>query len=59
MVTFIVAPSFFRANPWREVELASLPTRFGENIETVITALGDLQKIVNDAQAIAQIGTEK
>lgn len=46
-------------NPWRAAELASLPTRFGADIETVIAALGDLQKIIDDAQAFAQIGTEK
>jgi putative nucleotidyltransferase with HDIG domain len=46
-------------NPWREEELSSLPSRFGDDIETVITALGDLEKIINDAQAFAQIGTER
>lgn len=46
-------------NPWREEELATLPKRFGGDIEAVITSLGDLQKIVDDAQAFAQIGTAK
>lgn len=46
-------------NPWREEELARLPQRFGTGIETVVATLGDLQKIVEDAQAFAQIGTER
>jgi putative nucleotidyltransferase with HDIG domain len=46
-------------NPWREEELAHLPPRFGTDIEVVIAALGDLQKIVEDAQSFAQIGTGK
>jgi putative nucleotidyltransferase with HDIG domain len=46
-------------NPWREDELAVLPARFGSDIEAVIASLGDLQKIVADAQAFAQIGTAK
>jgi putative nucleotidyltransferase with HDIG domain len=46
-------------NPWREVELADLPQRFGADIEAVVASLGDLQKIVDDAQAFAQIGTER
>lgn len=45
-------------NPWREDELAQLPTRFGEDIETVIASLGDLNKHVEDARAFAQIGAE-
>ncbi len=46
-------------NPWREEELADLPQRFGGDIAAVVAALGDLQKIVDDAQAFAQIGTER
>jgi putative nucleotidyltransferase with HDIG domain len=46
-------------NPWREEELAHMPQRFGTDIEVVIAALGDLQKIVEDAQSFAQIGTGK
>jgi putative nucleotidyltransferase with HDIG domain len=46
-------------NPWREDELAVVAARFGSDIEAVIASLGDLQKIVADAQAFAQIGTAK
>ncbi len=46
-------------NPWHEEELADLPQRFGGDIAAVVAALGDLQKIVDDAQAFAQIGTER
>jgi putative nucleotidyltransferase with HDIG domain len=46
-------------NPWREDELAMLPARFGDDIEALIASLGDLQRIVEDAQAFAQIGTAK
>lgn len=45
-------------NPWRDEELAQLPTRFGEDIETVIASLGDLNKHVEDARSFAQIGAE-
>lgn len=44
-------------NPWREEELARLPQRFGRDIEAVVASLGDLEKIVADAQSFAQIGT--
>ncbi len=46
-------------NPWHEEELAALPVRFGADIEAVVASLGDLQKIIDDAQAFAQIGTER
>lgn len=46
-------------NPWREEELAAMPARFGGAIEPVIEKLGDLEKIVADAQSFAQIGTER
>ncbi len=46
-------------NPWREEELARMPVRFGAAIEEVIERLGDLEKIVADAQSFAQIGTER
>ena len=46
-------------NPWREEELAFLPLRFGSDIEVIVASLGDLQKIVEDAQAFAQIGSER
>jgi putative nucleotidyltransferase with HDIG domain len=45
-------------NPWREEELARLPTRFGDDIDALIASLGDLSKHVEDAQAFAQIGRE-
>jgi putative nucleotidyltransferase with HDIG domain len=45
-------------NPWRDEELAQLPTRFGADLEAVVAALGDLHKHVEDARAFAQIGTE-
>jgi putative nucleotidyltransferase with HDIG domain len=45
-------------NPWREKDLALMPARFGTEIEAVIARLGDMQKIVEDAQSFAQIGTE-
>ena len=43
-------------NPWREDELERIPARFGADIEAVVGAVGDLQKIVDDAQSFAQIG---
>ncbi|MEW6164830.1 MAG: HDOD domain-containing protein [Pseudomonadota bacterium] len=46
-------------NPWHDEELARMPARFGADIEAVLAKLGDLQKIVADAQSFAQIGTEK
>lgn len=46
-------------NPWRDEELPLLPFRFGDDIEVIISELGDLAKIVNDAQVFAQIGTER
>jgi putative nucleotidyltransferase with HDIG domain len=46
-------------NPWREAELTRLPQRFGTEVETVIAKVGDLQKIVEDALAFAQVGTER
>lgn len=46
-------------NPWRDAELAALPARFGGDVAAVTAALGDLQKVVADAQAFAQIGTGK
>jgi putative nucleotidyltransferase with HDIG domain len=44
-------------NPWRDEDLALIPPRFGNDIEAVIASLGDLDKIVGDAQSFAQIGT--
>ena len=45
-------------NPWREEELARMPARFGTDVNAVIDMLGDMDKIVADAQSFAQIGTE-
>jgi hypothetical protein len=44
-------------NPWRDDDLALMPLRFGSDIEAVIANLGDLDRIVGDAQSFAQIGT--
>ncbi len=46
-------------NPWREEDVSCMPARFGAEIEPVIEHLGDLAKIVADAQSFAQIGTER
>ncbi|MCX8086197.1 MAG: HDOD domain-containing protein [Rhodocyclaceae bacterium] len=46
-------------NPWREEELSQMPARFGGEIESVIAKVGDLEKILADAQSFAQIGTER
>jgi putative nucleotidyltransferase with HDIG domain len=46
-------------NPWREEDLARMPQRFGDDIDAVVASLGSLDKIVEDAQAFAQIGTER
>jgi len=46
-------------NPWNEEELARMPARFGGDIDDVIAKLGSLDKIVEDAQSFAQIGTER
>lgn len=46
-------------NPWRDEDLARMPARFGGDIDAVIVRIGDLQKIVEDAQSFAQIGTER
>lgn len=41
-------------NPWREDEDIVAPQRFG-SFEAVIEALGDLERIVSDAQTFAQV----
>lgn len=46
-------------NPWREEALARMPVRFGTDIDAVVVSLGNLDKIVEDAQSFAQIGTER
>lgn len=42
-------------NVWRENEPISAPDRFGDSYDAVIAALGDLEKIVSDAQLFAQV----
>lgn len=46
-------------NPWREEELARIPARFGGDFEAIVAKVGSLEKIVEDAQSFAQIGTER
>lgn len=46
-------------NPWRGDEPCAAPARFGEDLEQVALSLGDLQKIVDDAMAFAQVGAER
>ena len=42
-------------NAWREDEAIVAPERFGDSFDPVITALGNLEKIVADAQMFAQV----
>jgi putative nucleotidyltransferase with HDIG domain len=42
---------------WQEGEPCAAPKRFGEDIDAVIVALGDMDKIVGDAQMFAQVGS--
>ena len=46
-------------NAWREAEPMTAPERFGDSFETVVAALGDLEKIVADAQMFAQVDSRK
>jgi putative nucleotidyltransferase with HDIG domain len=46
-------------HPWRGDEPCAAPARFGEDLELVALSLGDLQKIVDDAMAFAQVGAER
>ena len=46
-------------NPWRDADLQLVPARFGDDLDAVVAALGDLEKLVEDAQAFAQIGAER
>ncbi|MFN3884741.1 MAG: HDOD domain-containing protein [Rhodocyclaceae bacterium] len=43
-------------NPWREEELAQLPARFGNDPDVIVAGLGDLNGLLAEAQAFAQIG---
>jgi putative nucleotidyltransferase with HDIG domain len=42
-------------NPWREDETIVAPERFGDSFDAVIASLGDLEKIVADAEMFAQV----
>jgi len=46
-------------HPWRGDETCAAPARFGDDLEQVVLSLGDLQKIVADANAFAQVGAER
>lgn len=46
-------------HPWRNDEACAAPARFGDDLEQVVLSLGDLQKIVADANAFAQVGAER
>lgn len=46
-------------NPWREEELAQLPTRFGMAPEELIRGLSDREEHLKTARAFAQIGSEE
>jgi hypothetical protein len=46
-------------NPWREGEAPAAPHRFGDDLESTIASLGDLQRYIDDAQMFAQVGSEK
>ncbi len=45
-------------NPWRDSEAPAAPQRFGEDIEEIVAKLGSLEKIIEDAQYFAQVGSE-
>jgi putative nucleotidyltransferase with HDIG domain len=46
-------------NPWREGEVVAAPARFGDDIDAVVTSLGDLQRYIDDAQIFAQVSGDK
>ena len=46
-------------NAWREDEPIAAPERFGASFDAVVAALGNLEKIVADAQLFAQVETKK
>ena len=46
-------------NPWRTTEAPAAPWRFGDDMEAIITKLGSLDKIVEDAMMFAQVGQEQ
>jgi len=45
-------------NPWRDEDMAQMPARFGADMNAVIERLGDMEVIIADAHAFAQIGME-
>ena len=45
-------------NPWRATEAPAAPQRFGDDMEAIVTKLGSLDKIVEDAMMFAQVGSE-
>ena len=45
-------------NPWRETEMPAAPARFGEDMEAIAAKLDSLEKLVADAMAFAQVGTD-
>ncbi len=46
-------------NPWLDDEPCAAPARFGDDLDKVIDSLGDMQKIIDDAMAFAQVGAER
>ena len=44
-------------NAWRDNESITAPERFGDSFDTAIASLGDLDKIVSDAEMFAQVDT--
>lgn len=46
-------------NPWRATEAPAAPQRFGDDMEAIVTRLGSLDKIVEDAMMFAQVGKEQ
>jgi len=46
-------------NVWRDSEPMTAPERFGDSFDDVIASLGDLEKIVSDAEMFAQVDTGK
>ncbi len=45
-------------NPWRDNETPLAPERFGDDLDAVITRIGTLDKIVDEAMVFAQVAHE-
>ena len=45
-------------NPWRETEAPAAPQRFGDDMQAMVTKLGSLDKILEDAMILAQVGKD-